>query len=198
MKFSYPEGATPLDDASGLKIKWVKTQRDLNDVEAENIAHATTKYLLRSVPEAKKWFNVSFLQRMHKEMFNEVWDWAGKFRTTQTHPGIRPFQIPVALAHLCDDVQFWCTQESKLSSIEKAAKIHHQLVYIHPFSNGNGRFSRLVADRYLKSLNHLNPSWPIDLDKDGPLRKHYIQALREADKGSYESLIDFMMKFILE
>jgi hypothetical protein len=33
MKFTYPEGATPLDDISGLKPAWVKTQEDLNNIK---------------------------------------------------------------------------------------------------------------------------------------------------------------------
>lgn len=37
MKFSEPEGATPLDDISGLKVPWVNNRSDLNRVEAENI-----------------------------------------------------------------------------------------------------------------------------------------------------------------
>ena len=44
-KFSYPEGATPLDDYSYLKPAWVQTQHDLNRAEAENISVVLRKYL---------------------------------------------------------------------------------------------------------------------------------------------------------
>ncbi len=196
MKFFYPEGATPLDDLSGLKPVWVKTQQDLNHVEVENIAKATSKYLLKSIPAPQKWFNISFLQKMHRDMFCDVWDWAGKFRMTQTCPGIKPYQIQSALAHLCEDVLFWSTEESDLSLLERAAKIHHRLVFIHPYVNGNGRFSRLVADRYLKAFGHPYPNWPIDLDRDGEYRKRYIEVLGEADAGSYEPLILYIKKLL--
>lgn len=193
MKFTYPEGATPLDDISGLKPAWVKTQEDLNNIEAENISNAASKYLLRPVGPPQQWFNVLFLQKIHYDMFHDVWDWAGKFRTTQTCPGIKPYQIYGALAHLCDDVLYWCKGESDLTTVEQAAKIHHQLVYIHPYPNGNGRFSRLVSDRYLKACKCPFPNWPVDLNKDEQSRKKYIAALKSADIGDYEPLIHYMM-----
>jgi fido (protein-threonine AMPylation protein) len=119
-------------------------------------------------------------------MFHDVWDWAGKFRTTQTCPGIKPYQIYGALTHLCNDVLYWCKGGSDLTIIEQAAKIHHQLVYIHPYPNGNGRFSRLVSDRYLKASKCPFPNWPVDLNKDGQSRKQYIAALKSADIGDYQ------------
>jgi len=194
MKFFYPEGATPIHDITDLKIHWVKTQQDLNQVEAENILRATKKFLLKPIKKPDQWFFIHMLRTMHQEMFDDVWEWAGKFRTNQTIPGIKPFLISESLKNLCHDVQYWSKFSCHLSLIEQAARIHHRLVFIHPYPNGNGRFARLVADRFLKSWNYLWPNWPIDLDRDGENRQSYIMALKEADRGNYTPLIAFMMK----
>lgn len=194
MKFSYPEGATPIDDISSLKISWVKTQEDLNHVEAENISQAVSQHLMKSIPTPQEWFNIHMLQKIHLDMFSDVWDWAGKFRKTQTLPGMKPHQIQSALANLCQDVQFWCNETCSLTILEQAAKIHHQLVYIHPFPNGNGRFSRLISDRYLKAWKCFFPNWPVDLDKDGECRRKYIEVLRKADIGDLEPLVLYMIQ----
>jgi Fic-DOC domain mobile mystery protein B len=196
MRFTYPEGATPLGDISDLKCNWVVTQEDLNHVEVENISKAVSKYLLKNVKLPAEWFNVPFLLKIHYDMFSDVWSWAGKLRKTQTCPGIKPYQISSAMAHLCEDVQFWCSEESNEEPIWQAVKIHHRLVHIHPFPNGNGRFSRLIADRYLKSLKHNFPKWPSDIDRDGKSRKTYIMALREADKGNLNPLLHFVKDLI--
>jgi len=45
------------------------------------------------------------------------------------------------------------------------------LVFIHPFLNGNGRFSRLVSDRFLKAWKFSCPRWPVDLGNDGQHRR---------------------------
>lgn len=190
--FDYPEGATSIEDISDLKIPWVKNQSDLNRVEAENIANALSKYLTKPVKLPATWFNVTFLINIHKTMFCDVWDWAGIFRKTQTYPGVKPFLIPSTLGELCSDVQNWCSLECDLTFVEQAARIHHRLVFIHPFMNGNGRFSRLVADRYLKGWHCTPPKWPTDLQEDGKLRKLYIDSLKSADNGDYEQLIEYM------
>ncbi|MBN4066713.1 mobile mystery protein B [Simkania negevensis] len=193
MKLIYPQGATPINDISGLKLTWVRTQSDLNKVEAENIASAVGKYLTRPIRAPQDWFNLFFLQEVHLAMFGEVWDWAGSFRTRQLSIGVPYYQIRNELAQFCDDVQFWCDKGCELTFLEQAAKIHHRLVFIHPFLNGNGRFSRLVADRYLKFWDLPFPRWPVDIGNDGQKRRWYIESLKEADRGDYEPLIEFMI-----
>ncbi|MFA5250493.1 MAG: mobile mystery protein B [Parachlamydiales bacterium] len=193
--FEYPEGATPIDDISGLKISWVTTQAHLNMVEAENIALAIEKYLTKSINAPTSWFTVANLQRIHKDMFDDVWDWAGIFRTTQTIPGVRPYQIQSALKDLCDDVFYWNQNGCEMTFLEQAAQIHHRLVLIHPFPNGNGRFSRIVADRYLKGWKCSMPLWPNEIQKESQARKLYIKALRLADAGDYSLLMEFTKKY---
>ncbi len=177
MKFEYPVGATPLDDISGLKLSWVQTHDDLNRAETESIFSAVDKYLLKGVGAAQTWFNIVTLKKIHYDMFADVWDWAGQFRSTQTIPGVRAYLIPSALETLCSDVQFWCSEECDLPLVEQAARVHHRLVFIHPFLNGNGRFSRLVVDRYLKAGRSPFPKWPTSLNSNGEPRKDYIKAL---------------------
>lgn len=106
-------------------------------------------------------------------------------------------QVAVELKNLSDDVHFWCNNSSNLSFIEEAATIHHRLVFIHPFLNENGRFSRLVSDRYLKAYKLPFPNWLIDLGKDGKHRKSYIKALQEADQGNLEPLVSYMKKYMI-
>jgi Fic family protein len=82
-----------------------------------------------------------------------------------------------------------------LMILEKAARIHHRLVSIHPFENGNGRFSRLISDRYLKACGSAYPIWPA-LEHEGDVRSYYIQCLKSADRGDFEPLMKLMNRFI--
>jgi fido (protein-threonine AMPylation protein) len=147
--FDVPQGATPISDCSGLIPEWVRTSHDLNRVEAENILKAQQKYFKGSHP--KSWFQPEELKTIHRAMFKEVWNWAGAYRKSITSIGIKPGLIPMRLAELCFEVNLWCETPPQLTFLEMAARIHHQLVSIHPFENGNGRFSRLIADRFLLS-----------------------------------------------
>lgn len=190
--FNYPEGATPIQDCSGLKPAWIRTQKDLNRAEAENISVAQKIYLRKPIDNPLKWFEVTSLKKIHRDMFSNVWEWAGKNRETITVIGIEPYLITARLAELCDEIKFWLTQPVELTFLEQAARIHHKLVHIHPFTNGNGRFSRLIADRYLMFWGCLYPEWPIDLQGNGLARSEYINCLKSADQGDYNPLINFM------
>lgn len=195
MKFEYPPGATPIDDISCLKKSWVRNQAELNQVEAENINKAIGSYLLKPVRPPITWFEVDFLRKAHKAMFGQVWEWAGDFRRTATQPGVAHHRISLELRSLCADIKYWNSKAVELTPLEQAAHIHHRLVYIHPFPNGNGRFSRLMADRYLKSLHCSFPRWPAEMGSKGDSRQRYIDSLKKADRGDTEALILYMRDY---
>lgn len=192
MHFEFPEGATPLSDYSDLLLPWVQTMNDLNRVEAENIFHAQKKYL-RPSHDVSSWFHIGELRTIHRAMFGRVWGWAGKLRKSVTSIGVAPNQIPARMAELYEEVVSWSKEPVELTFIEKSARIHHRLVYIHPFENGNGRFSRMIADRYLLSMKCSHPIWPDHLQREGAARRLYIETLRAADKRDYEPLVRLML-----
>lgn len=192
--FLFPEGATPIGDCSGLIPLWVHHLHDLNRVEAENILNAQRKYLQGRISDPKKWFQVTELKTIHHAMFGNVWEWAGKYRKSMTSIGVNPSLISTQLAELCLEVSSWLLYPVELTFLEMAARIHHRLVLIHPFENGNGRFSRLIADRFLLAYKCPYPLWPNHLNQEGVIRKDYIKTLKSADRGNYEPLIDLMKK----
>jgi Fic family protein len=71
--------------------------------------------------------------------------------------------------------------------------LHHRLVFIHPFPNGNGRFSRLFADIFLINNNEDRFTWgQTNLLQDGAMRQEYLKALKLADNYDYSLLIKFV------
>lgn len=77
---------------------------------------------------------------------------------------------------------------------ELAARFQHRLVSIHPFSNGNGRHARLMADLILEKIFNKEPfSWgKINLATTGDVRGRYIEALKKADDYDYGALFKFV------
>lgn len=186
------DDATPLDDISGLKLPndKVYSLKEIYVHEANNIALATLKYLA-AVPSKKVApFSYDWLLQLHQEMFGNVWDWAGHFRKVELSIGIKAYQVPTALKELADDISFW-SEHKTYDIYETAARIHHRAVQIHPFQNGNGRWSRMLANIYLRQNNLMPVKWQEDLlAKENPKRDEYIQALKKADQGEYKSLIE--------
>lgn len=193
--FRVPAGATPIHDMSGLKPSWVVSLPQLNEVEGENILAAIRKYLFRSGRRLELWFSPTVLRKIHREMLCDVWEWAGQYRKASTNIGSSPYLIPMEVMELCRDVCFWSEDAAGMSHIEQAARVHHRLVAIHPFENGNGRFARLVGDMVLHSYGEAYPHWPSNLGADGAARREYIDALQAADAGEYVALVDFIERF---
>jgi len=125
-------------------------------------------------------------------MFYNVWKEAGRFRKTDKNIGGPWHQVPMALRNLCDDARVWVERKEE-SPEEIAVRLHHRLVSIYPFLNGNGRHARLMADILLENfLHHPRLSWGgKDLAKASDARKRYITALKTADAGDYKPLLDF-------
>ena len=186
------DDATPLDDTSGLKLPTDKVYslREIYVAEANNIALATIKYL--SAPPSKKVapFSYVWLQQLHEEMFANVWNWAGKFRQVELSIGIKAYQVPTALKELTDDIAYW-DKNKTFDIYETATRIHHRAVQIHPYQNGNGRWSRMLANIYLRQNGSMPVKWQEDLlSKENPKRDEYIQALKASDDGDYKKLIE--------
>ena len=182
-KTEQEQGATPLnpDELEGLIPNYISTQEELNNLERKNIL------------EAEKWLskkktislNISFLLTAHKKMFENVWTWAGKTRTSDKSIGIFWQKVTEELSKLLDDTQHWI-DESVYSWDELAIRFHHRLVSIHPFPNGNGRHARLMTDLLLASNNQEAFSWGeksinATIDVQGVIRDEYIASLKEAD-----------------
>lgn len=179
--FAQPDDATPLtpEEQEGLKQTWITTRADLNEAEQINIDEAvawTAKLGDREL------LTEEFVFHLHKRMFGDVWTWAGTRRNTGKNIGVDPIQIYIRLGALLVDARYWI-QDSVFPPDEIAIRLHHGLVFIHPFPNGNGRHARLMADLLIVQLGGQPFTWGRGgtLEDIGDLRDRYIHDLREAD-----------------
>ena len=191
INLEYPEGATPIDpdEASGLLLTHITTREELDRWEQDNIIEALA-WLDKTKP--KDILNETFIRKLHKQMFGNVWKWAGKFRQSDKNIGGRWWQISTDLKDLFNDAKLWVDSRSEPSD-EIAVRFHHRLVLIHPFPNGNGRLVRLMADLLLENiLDYPRFTWgSINLSSASDTRQRYIAALRAADGYNYQPLLEF-------
>jgi Fic-DOC domain mobile mystery protein B len=188
----YPEGATPLDknELDGLKFKHITTRGELDQLEQANI-ESGLRWLARQRADV---LTEDFAVMLHKRLFGDVWDWAGSFRRTGKNIGIDPIYIGVELRKLMDDARYWAEHKT-YPPPEAAIRLHHRLVSIHPFPNGNGRHARIMADAVLDRIYDAKPiDWAggHDLQRMNDRRDAYIAALKAADRGDIEPLMAFI------
>jgi Fic-DOC domain mobile mystery protein B len=190
------DGNTPLDedDALALIPDHIHTRGELNAWEAANIAEARVWLARRRRADV---LDTAFLVELHKRMFGQTWQWAGRHRTIDTT--ISPYhwsEVPALMRNLVDDTraQFDASERADDELDNMAMRFHHRLVRIHPWPNGNGRHARESTDLLLAQWNRHPFEWGAGLQKPGEARTRYLEALRRADSGDFTKLRAFLAR----
>ena len=193
-------GATPGDDTSGLIQTQLTDRGARNAAELDAISRAYNKHIYRARRKraGTEWLTDTFIRRVHYDMFGEIWQWAGKYRTDRLNIGVEAHLIPEQIKLLCGDFNYWNSDKSTMPALEIAARLQNRLTRIHPFANGNGRHARLITDIFFYSVRLPLPQWPqIQLLSEGDqIRSRYIEAMKAADQEDYRDLIAFMKDFV--
>ena len=192
MEFHYAPGATPLDpdEAAGLVPTHITTQGDLNAWEQANILQGD-RWARRQ--KHRDLLDEGFVREFHKKMFDQTWQWAGTFRKSNKNIGVDWPQISLKLRDLLDNTRYQI-EHQVFDPDEIVVRFHHQLVWIHAFPNGNGRHARLMADILTVRLGLPRMTWgggTVALTSVGAVREAYLTALRAADRGHFERLLQF-------
>ena len=179
------------DEREGLLIPNITTRGELNEFEQLNIENALKWTLVKKFKQTEV-LSESFVKKLHFQMLGEVWSWAGTFRRTNKNMGVDKLQIGEGLRSLCSDCAYWIEHETYVPD-EIVVRMKHRMVSIHPFPNGNGRHSRLMADVVAQHIfGNKSFSWGRGLSADAPeVRQHYLDALRKADNNDISDLIAF-------
>jgi Fic-DOC domain mobile mystery protein B len=180
-------GETPIDP-SHLRDRSITTRRELNQAEAKNIRKAHVKYLAATPTRRTASFDYVWLLRLHKEMYCDVWAWAGKPRQGDLNFGVAWQQVSSQVLALSGDLPCW--GKSGMSLLEQAARLHYRAVWIHPFWNGNGRWARLLANIWLRRHKAPLIRWPEEsIGQESLIRNDYLRALQAADDGDFGPLL---------
>jgi Fic-DOC domain mobile mystery protein B len=196
-RLAEPAGGTPLTDEErqGLRLP-VFTRDELNRAEAENITRAMSwLFFSRRRLQPELVTREAWLRGLHGRMYEQVWAWAGQYRTTDRNLGVPYWQVRVDMRNVEADVGEWLCDSSatRYSNDECAIRFGSRLVVIHPFPNGNGRWSRLASDALIVALGGPRFTWGgASLANPGVLRRDYIAALQAADaEGDFQPLLAF-------
>ena len=186
-------GQTPLTEEEKLQLRpSLSTRAQLNEVERHNI-HAARLWAMRKAGLRRPdLLTDAFARELHHRMFNQVWKWAGKYRTSDRNLGWEWARIPEGMRVLLDDARSW-EEHATYPPAEIAVRLHHRMVVIHPWPNGNGRHARLLADILIAARGNPALTWgaSLDLVQPGLARTRYIAALQSADQNDYSPLVTF-------
>lgn len=120
-------------------------------------------------------------------------EFAGKYRTSAVfiggsdHTPPDAIQVPGDMNKL---LSWFSKNQKKIHPIELAALLHHKLVYIHPFFDGNGRTARLLMNIVLLKVGY---PLAVILKND---RQKYYRVLQSADQGNMAPLVRFVAQSV--
>jgi len=160
-------------------------------IEARNDAEAFD--LMIELVNSKKKISQEIIQKIHEFVMKGILKTPGQYRTENvriTGAKIRPPSY-LKIVELMDNY-IQSIEKLKLQTIKKAAFIHHDIVRIHPFIDGNGRVARILTNFYLLK----NGYCPIVIQKED--RKKYYNTLNKADKGDLSDFATFIARAVNE
>lgn len=163
--------------------------------------------IIDAIDKGEKWkLRPSMLLALHREALQGISSYAGNFRPADVaiegseHKPVGAHQVPALIEDLCDYVN---DNWDEKTAIHLASFVMWRLNWIHPFSDGNGRTSRMVS--YLVLCVKLKlplPGGKTIPDQIVDNRTPYFEALEAADRaaetGAYnvskmEELIEGML-----
>ena len=156
---------------------------------------AALEYLYDLVDKDKKHTISEMLIRNLHQIIIQKTDkkWAGRYRNANViiggakHTPPDASQVPQKMQAL---ISWLNSQRGKMGAVELSALLHHKLVHIHPFFDGNGRTARLTMNLLLMQAGY---PLVIILKND---RKKYYGVLDKADSGKYDSLTKFIAQAV--
>jgi Fic family protein len=158
---------------------------------------------------AEQKFSVGTIMDLHRELMTGVDDEiAGKIRNERVivggyvlvnhQPQLKvkhepPYHTSCEIGHHLEELVTWWKTETTTLPLIRTGLFHHQYVYLHPFSDGNGRSCRLLTALLLiKSGYQINQYFVLDdyYDLD---RQEYSDKLSLADKGDQTEWLEYFV-----
>ena len=132
-------------------------------------------------------FDPIHYRKIHHHLFQDVYEWAGQYRTVRTSKGGNAFCYPEHISAQMDALfrsirggeAF--AKKSRSEFLKEAARFLGELNAIHPFREGNGR-----AQLAFLGLIGATASHPFAFERID--RHAFLQAMIESFLGRFESL----------
>lgn len=181
----------PGSDGMVLKnLRGICSKEEIDRLETE-LLFDTTDQLLDEFDQHHR-FTAGDIQELHRRWLGTVYEWAGKYRQVMISKGnflfAAPAHIPALMAEFEQDILARatpCIFPSRDEVIAALAIVHTELILIHPFREGNGRVSRLLA-----TLMALQAGLPLlDFsDFEQERQQEYFAAVQQGMNRNYKPM----------
>lgn len=189
------------EGSDGLVLKnllHIKDKRKIEEIETRELYRVTDD--LTEIFDRDHRFTAADICKMHRNWLDSLYEWAGKYRQVTISKGGFTFALPRFIPQLMADLEKKelsrytpCTFIDRDEQAQALAIVHTELLLIHPFREGNGRLSRLLA--MLMALQAGLP--PLDFSEfEGERKEEYFAAVRKGSERDYQPMAKFFTTVI--
>ncbi|RTQ47202.1 cell filamentation protein Fic [Hymenobacter gummosus] len=142
-------------------------------------------------------FDVAYILGIHRRALGHIYDFAGRYRTVNLSKG--GFVFPAA--HYLPQSMAQLEQELLLSLphawpdtaalVPDVARVHAELLFIHPFREGNGRTARVLAN--LMAYKNGSTSFQWEKLAEPEAFAAYVRAVQAAARLDYAPMQAVLM-----
>ena len=182
-----------MEGSDGLVLKnlrGISSKTEMEQLETELLFDLTDR-LLDEFDQQHR-FTAGDIQDLHRRWLGPVYEWAGKYRQVMMSKGnflfATPAHIPSLMAEFEREVLARytpCIFAPREEVVAALAIVHTELVLIHPFREGNGRVSRLLA-----TLMALQADLPLldfrDFERER--KEEYFAAVQQGMARNYQPM----------
>jgi cell filamentation protein len=168
---------------------------DMDDAELELLQKLYEDVLIDNLPSGT--ITVAQIKLWHKRWLGNVYDWAGDERSVNMGKDGFQFASAAQIPRLLQDFEKKylakytpCTELDDEALIEAIAIMHVEFILIHPFREGNGRLSRLLADAMAVQAGYD----PLDYSSWDEHKAEYIAAIHAGLSGNYVPMMGWIEK----
>jgi Fic family protein len=174
---------------TGLTEGWEGIKREKKDIlETEN-----SKKAIENIFDTTNELTIDFIKKLHSITQQGIDENAGQYKQeenciTDTNGRLIDNTTPVNFVEerMTDLVKWYSEKKGELHPVVLAGVVHNQFVYIHPFSDGNGRVARLILNFILIKHGY----FPVIIMNDEK-QKYYI-ALRQSKNGDIKPFVYYL------
>jgi cell filamentation protein len=190
MKYNTP------DDQSEIlpNILGLKSYDEIIDSEFDGFLKAEI-VLAESLTKRTR-FNLNYILKIHKMALSHLYSFAGKYRDVNLSKGGFPFArfLPPTMNTFEQEVLLKLPNAYKNETelIRDVAIVHGELLFIHPFREGNGRTARILANLMMQKQGYKR----LQFEKIGEKEfEFYVSAVQQSAEKKYDKMEE-LIRFI--
>jgi cell filamentation protein len=169
------------------------TEKEINESEFEGFLKAEIYFTEKLSSRTK--FDAKYILGLHKMSLIHLYSFAGKYRDVNMSKGGFPFAaakfLPETMTEFEKEIlsKLKNKYERQEDLIKDVAIVHGELLFIHPFREGNGRTARLLANLMVRKAGLESLKFENVGKKEF---EDYVKAVQNCANKDYSKMIDFI------